>query len=66
MDSVPSARNLVARHPTDAWAARASFGRFRKRPRDARQMLRGQIKVEPATTLATSQRQLGQHSNHLA
>ncbi|KAA1113817.1 hypothetical protein PGTUg99_023754 [Puccinia graminis f. sp. tritici] len=37
MDSVPSARNLVAKHPTDAWAARALFGRFRKRPRDARQ-----------------------------
>ncbi|EFP93823.1 uncharacterized protein PGTG_19858 [Puccinia graminis f. sp. tritici CRL 75-36-700-3] len=35
MDSVPSARNLVAKHPTDARAGLASFGRFRKRPRDA-------------------------------
>jgi hypothetical protein len=36
MESVPSARNLVAKHPTDARARLASLGRFRKRPSDAR------------------------------
>jgi hypothetical protein len=37
MESVPSARNLVAKHPTDARARLASLGRFRKRPSDAQQ-----------------------------
>jgi hypothetical protein len=32
MDSVSSAHNLVAKHPTDAQARLASLGRFRKRP----------------------------------